>query len=53
VVWVCVVAVIYGLRAAQLGVASAAVAIAWFAFCVYSWVAPPLVRRWINRRWGS
>lgn len=53
VVWVCAIAVIYGLRAAHLGVAASVAAIAWFAFCVYSWVAPPLVRRWINRKWGS
>jgi Flp pilus assembly protein TadD len=53
VVWVGAVAVIYGLRLAGLGVLSALVAVGWFAFCVYSWVAPPLVRRWINRRWGS
>jgi Flp pilus assembly protein TadD len=53
VVWVCAVAVIYGLRLAGLGVLSAVAAVGWFAFCVYSWVVPPLVRRWINRRWGS
>ncbi|HET6743240.1 MAG TPA: tetratricopeptide repeat protein [Kribbella sp.] len=53
VVWIGAVAVIYGLRAAGLGFLSFGFAMVWFAFCVYSWVAPPLVRRWINRKWGS
>ncbi|MFF0341225.1 tetratricopeptide repeat protein [Kribbella sp. NPDC004875] len=53
VVWVCAVAVIYGLRAVGLAPLSFAFAMIWLAFCVYSWVVPPLVRRWINRKWGS
>ncbi len=53
VVWIGAVAVIYGLRAAGLAPLAFVVAIGWFAFCVYSWVAPPLVRRWINRKWGA
>ncbi|HEY3556399.1 MAG TPA: tetratricopeptide repeat protein [Kribbella sp.] len=53
VVWVGAVAVIYGLRAAGLGFLSFGFAMIWLAFCVYSWVAPPLVRRWINRKWGT
>ena len=53
VVWICVVAIIYGLRAVGLAPVSFAFAMIWLAFCVYSWVVPPLVRRWINRRWGS
>jgi tetratricopeptide (TPR) repeat protein len=53
VVWVCAVAVIYGLRAVGLAPLSFAFAMFWLAFCVYSWVVPPLVRRWINRKWGS
>jgi tetratricopeptide (TPR) repeat protein len=52
VVWVGAVAVIYGLRAAGLGPLASVAAIAWFAFCVYSWVAPALLRRWLNRRWS-
>ncbi|MFI5695439.1 tetratricopeptide repeat protein [Kribbella sp. NPDC051586] len=52
VVWICVVAVIYGLRAVGLAPLSFVFAMVWLAFCVYSWVVPPLVRRWINRRWG-
>ena len=53
VIWVCAVAVIYGLRAAGLLLFAGIAAGAWFAFCVYSWVAPPLLRRWLNRKWGS
>ncbi|GAA3111512.1 Flp pilus assembly protein TadD [Kribbella aluminosa] len=53
VVWVGAVVVIYGLRAVGLGPLSFAFAMIWLVFCVYSWVVPPLVRRWINRRWGS
>lgn len=53
VVWIGAVAIIYGLRAAGLAPLSFAFAMVWLAFCVYSWVAPPLVRRWINRKWGS
>jgi Flp pilus assembly protein TadD len=53
IVWACAVAVIYGLRAVGLAAMSFAFAMIWLAFCVYSWVVPPLVRKWINRRWGS
>nr|WP_238352895.1 tetratricopeptide repeat protein [Kribbella solani] len=53
IVWIGAVAVIYGLRAAGLAPLSFAFAMIWLAFCVYSWVVPPLVRRWLNRKWGS
>jgi Flp pilus assembly protein TadD len=53
VVWVGAVAVIYGLRLLGLGPLAFVAAIGWFGFCVYSWVAPPLVRRMINRKWGA
>nr|WP_238355089.1 tetratricopeptide repeat protein [Kribbella sandramycini] len=53
VVWIAAVAVIYGLRAAGLAPLSFAVAMAWLAFCIYSWVVPALLRRWINRGWGA
>ena len=53
VVWIAAVGVIYGLRLAGLGPLAFLFAIGWFGFCIYSWVAPPLVRRLINRRWGS
>lgn len=53
VVWIGAVAVIYGLRLVGLGPLAFVVAIGWFGFCVYSWVAPPLVRKMINRKWGA
>ena len=53
VVWIGAVAIIYGLRIAGLGPLSFAFAMIWLGFCVYSWVVPPLVRRWLNRKWGS
>jgi tetratricopeptide (TPR) repeat protein len=53
IVWIGAVAVIYGLRAAGLAPLSFAFAMVWLAFCVYSWVVPPLVRRWLNRKWGT
>ncbi|MFI5707348.1 tetratricopeptide repeat protein [Kribbella sp. NPDC051620] len=53
VVWICAIAIIYGLRYAGFVVLANVAAIGWFAFCIYSWVAPPLVRRLINRKWGS
>ncbi|GAA1571460.1 hypothetical protein GCM10009789_26280 [Kribbella sancticallisti] len=53
VVWIGAVAVIYGLRAVGLGPLSTVVAFGWLGFCVYSWVAPPLVHRMINRKWGA
>jgi tetratricopeptide (TPR) repeat protein len=52
VVWIAAVVVIYGLRLAGLWPLAAVAAIGWFGFCIYSWVAPPLLRRWLNRNWG-
>jgi tetratricopeptide (TPR) repeat protein len=51
VVWIGAVGVIYGLRLAGLWPLAVVATAGWFAFCVYSWVAPPLLRRWINRNW--
>ena len=42
-----------GRPVAGLAPLSFAFAMIWLAFCVYSWVVPPLVRRWINRKWGQ
>jgi tetratricopeptide (TPR) repeat protein len=49
--WVAAVVLIFGLRSAGLGALSAVVAVAWLLLCVYSWVVPPLVRRWVRRNW--
>ncbi|MEU4194141.1 tetratricopeptide repeat protein [Kribbella sp. NPDC026611] len=53
VVWIGAVAIIYGLRLAGLPQVSFVFAMCWLVFCVYSWVAPPLVRLWIKRKWGA
>jgi tetratricopeptide (TPR) repeat protein len=49
--WLVAVAVIFGLRAAGLAPLAVLAALLWFAICVYSWVVPPLMRRWMLRRW--
>lgn len=49
--WVVAILVIFGLRAAGLPVLGALAGLAWLLFCVYSWVVPPLVRRWVRRTW--
>ncbi|MEU8007321.1 tetratricopeptide repeat protein [Catellatospora sp. NPDC049111] len=49
--WIAAIVVIYGLRSLGLPTLSAVAAVAWFALCVYSWVVPPLLRRWLMRRW--
>lgn len=49
--WIAAVVLIYGFRAVGLPVLSLIVAVAWVLLCVYSWVVPPLVRRWMRRRW--
>ncbi|ADB32434.1 Tetratricopeptide domain protein [Kribbella flavida DSM 17836] len=51
-VWIGAVAVIYGLRLLGLAPLAFVAAIGWFGFCVYSWVVPPLLRRWLDRGWG-
>jgi hypothetical protein len=50
--WVAAIVVIYALRLTGLPVLSAAVAVVWVLLCIYSWVVPPLVRRWMRRHWG-
>jgi tetratricopeptide (TPR) repeat protein len=49
--WVAAIVVIYGLRALGLPALAAVAAGVWLLLCVYSWVVPPLVRRWMRRRW--
>jgi tetratricopeptide (TPR) repeat protein len=50
--WGAVLALMLGLRVVGQPVLAGLVAVVWFGFCVYSWVVPPLVRRWLLRRWG-
>jgi tetratricopeptide (TPR) repeat protein len=49
--WVAAIVVIYGLRALGLPALAAVAAGLWLLLCVYSWVVPPLVRRWMRRHW--
>jgi hypothetical protein len=49
--WLIAVALIFGLRAVGLPSLAFIAAIAWLAFCLYSWVVPPLLRRWMLRNW--
>jgi hypothetical protein len=39
----------FGLRALKLNRAAIGMAVVWVTYCVYSWVAPPLVRRLTRR----
>jgi predicted Zn-dependent protease len=50
-VWLTAVALIFGLRLLGQPLLAFPIAMAWLAYCVYSWVVPPLVRRWVRRRW--
>ncbi|MEH1125547.1 hypothetical protein [Micromonospora sp. CPCC 206061] len=49
--WAVAAAMIFGLRAIGQPVLSAIVGLLWLVFCVYSWVVPPLLRRWMRRNW--
>jgi tetratricopeptide (TPR) repeat protein len=49
--WVAAIVVIYGLRALGLPALAAVAAALWLLLCVYSWIVPPLVRRWMRRHW--
>ncbi|WP_127502124.1 tetratricopeptide repeat protein [Actinoplanes solisilvae] len=49
--WLVAVALILLLRTAGLPVLAGLLGFAWLAYCVYSWVVPPLVRRWVLRMW--
>lgn len=49
-VWIAAVALMFGLRALGQDVLGLAVALVWLVYCVYSWVAPPLVRRLVSHR---
>ncbi|MGN9808105.1 tetratricopeptide repeat protein [Micromonospora sp. BQ11] len=49
--WLVAVAVIVALNVAGLDLLAGLVGLSWFLFCVWSWIAPPLVRRLVRRRW--
>jgi tetratricopeptide (TPR) repeat protein len=48
--WLLAVGVIFGLRLIGLSTLSFLAAMAWIALCAYSWIVPPLVRKWVFRR---
>lgn len=49
-VWLGAIAIIFGLRSLGLQPVAAVVGLAYFLLCVYSWVVPPLLRWWLDRR---
>jgi len=49
--WVAALVLIYGLRLAGLPILAVGAALIWALLCLYSWVVPPLVRRWMLRHW--
>ncbi|MFG1776049.1 tetratricopeptide repeat protein [Micromonospora sp. NPDC049051] len=51
--WLLAVGVIVLLGVAGLDVLAGVFALAWVLFCVWSWIAPPLVRRMVLGRWRS
>jgi tetratricopeptide (TPR) repeat protein len=48
-VWLAAVAIMWLLQATGHGAAGLGFAVAWVTYCVYSWVAPPLVRKLVGR----
>jgi len=48
-VWMAAIGVVYGLNLAGFSRASFTVAMVYLGLCVYSWVVPPLLRRWLAR----
>jgi len=51
VVWVAAVGTFALLGALELYTLLTVVAVAYVALCIYSWVVPPLARRWLGRRY--
>lgn len=49
-IWIAAVVIMMVLRAAKLHALLTPFVFAWIAYCVYSWVAPPLVKKWAQRR---
>lgn len=49
--WLAWLAVSMALRAAGFTTLVLVLTPFWFLYCVYSWVVPPLLRRWLRRHW--
>ncbi len=48
--WIGAMVIFFGLRFAGLDAAAVLFAGAYLAYCIYTWVVPPLLRRWLARR---
>lgn len=48
--WFVAVALLIGLRAAGYDTAAMIAFVSWWALCIFSWVVPPLVQWWVDRR---
>lgn len=46
--WIAAMVVLYGLRATGNRAAAGLFGVAYFAYCLYSWIMPPLLRRWMG-----
>ncbi|MFE9688686.1 tetratricopeptide repeat protein [Micromonospora sp. NPDC005806] len=51
--WLIAAASIAVLNLAGLQIAAFVVAVTWLLYCVWSWIAPPLVRRLVRGRWRA
>jgi hypothetical protein len=51
--WLIAVGSIAVLNLAKLYVPALVVALAWLLYSLWSWIAPPLVRRLVRGRWRS
>lgn len=51
--WFAAAAAIVVLNLAGLQVAALVVSVLWVLYCVWSWIAPPLVRRLVRGRWRA
>jgi tetratricopeptide (TPR) repeat protein len=48
-IWIGAVAVMFAARMFASNTVKLVIALVWLTYCVYSWVVPPLVRRWLRR----
>jgi len=47
-VWIAAMVILYGLRATGNRVAAGLFGFVYLAYCLYGWIIPPLVRRWMG-----
>lgn len=51
VVWIGAMVIIFGLRALGFTTAALALTVVYLVWCLYSWITPPLLRRWLRGRY--